>query len=277
MLPGPTKSFFAPLTLMIFATLPLAEGEIRCYCNLPSCVNTGYMCKSSHNLCFSDVENSGYSNDLSRSRHGCLELLNDQKKALCQVKARSLKLSPGASFKVFCCEKDMCNYGSSMGINIQVHTRPNHSLTEGIYDYDEEFLLKTNNIREGSLEGGLWFRAAVIAVPIAGSFILIMLILLAVRMLRKDSKRQQRLLELRQQRQFKTRLLLGNFGCRENRKKCNEHNTGGGSGRGLYKNVNIVFSRDSWITDISDKTNNIYGPVSWPSWKPFKPSPITLV
>ena len=37
----------------------------------------------------------------------------------------------------------------------------------------------------------LWFKAAVIAVPIAGGFILIMLVLLAVRMLRRDSQRHR--------------------------------------------------------------------------------------
>jgi hypothetical protein len=37
----------------------------------------------------------------------------------------------------------------------------------------------------------LWFKAAVIAVPIAGGFILVMLIVLAVRMLRHDSRRHR--------------------------------------------------------------------------------------
>lgn len=55
----------------------------------------------------------------------------------------------------------------------------------------------------------LWFKAAVIAVPIAGSFVLVLLILLAARMLKQDSDRQRRLSELRRQRQFKARLLLG--------------------------------------------------------------------
>ena len=42
----------------------------------------------------------------------------------------------------------------------------------------------------------LWFKAAVIAVPIAGGFILILLVLLAVRMLRHDNRRHRRLMQM---------------------------------------------------------------------------------
>ena len=37
----------------------------------------------------------------------------------------------------------------------------------------------------------LWFRAATIAVPIAGGFILIVLVLFATKMLAKENKRQR--------------------------------------------------------------------------------------
>ena len=47
--------------------------ELRCHCNLPVCVTTGYMCKSAMGTCFSEIVDR---NDLSRSRHGCLELLS---------------------------------------------------------------------------------------------------------------------------------------------------------------------------------------------------------
>lgn len=46
----------------------------------------------------------------------------------------------------------------------------------------------------------LWFKAAVIAVPIAGGFILVLLVLLAVHMLRRDSRRHRRLIQIRQER-----------------------------------------------------------------------------
>jgi sensor c-di-GMP phosphodiesterase-like protein len=53
---------------------------------------------------------------------------------------------------------------------------------------------------EYSSEKELWFKAAVIAVPIAGGFILVLLVLLAVRMLRQDSKRHHRLMQMRNHR-----------------------------------------------------------------------------
>lgn len=46
----------------------------------------------------------------------------------------------------------------------------------------------------------LWFKAAVIAVPIAGGFILVLLVLLAVRMLRTDTQRHRRLIQVRRER-----------------------------------------------------------------------------
>lgn len=46
----------------------------------------------------------------------------------------------------------------------------------------------------------LWFKAAVIAVPIAGGFILVLLVLLAVHMLKTDSRHHRRLIHLRRQR-----------------------------------------------------------------------------
>lgn len=45
----------------------------------------------------------------------------------------------------------------------------------------------------------LWFKAAVIAVPIAGGFILVLLVLLAVRMLRTDSRHHRRLIHIRRE------------------------------------------------------------------------------
>ena len=49
------------------------DSELRCHCNLPSCVATGYMCKSAMGTCFSEIVDRS---DLSKSRHGCLELLS---------------------------------------------------------------------------------------------------------------------------------------------------------------------------------------------------------
>jgi hypothetical protein len=46
----------------------------------------------------------------------------------------------------------------------------------------------------------LWFKAAVIAVPIAGGFILVMLVLLAVRVLKNDNRRHRQLMQMRHHR-----------------------------------------------------------------------------
>ncbi|GFO37915.1 Bmp and activin membrane-bound inhibitor-like protein [Plakobranchus ocellatus] len=54
--------------------------------------------------------------------------------------------------------------------------------------------------REDNADRDLWFKAAVIAVPIAGGFILVLLVLLAVRMLRSDSNRHRRLIQMRRER-----------------------------------------------------------------------------
>lgn len=57
--------------LIVFLFVFLAD-ELRCHCNLPSCVTTGYMCKSTMGTCFSEIVDR---TDLSKSRHGCIELL----------------------------------------------------------------------------------------------------------------------------------------------------------------------------------------------------------
>jgi hypothetical protein len=64
------------------------------------------------------------------------------------------------------------------------------------------------NPRDQNPDNDLWFKAAVIAVPIAGGFILILLVLLAVRMLRSDSRRHRQLLQIRRERTSLTKAQL---------------------------------------------------------------------
>ena len=56
------------------------SGELRCYCNEPSCVSTGYMCKSQARQCYTAVEVHG---DKTRATHGCLESLPTPQHGLC--------------------------------------------------------------------------------------------------------------------------------------------------------------------------------------------------
>lgn len=55
------------------------SDDVRCFCNLPACVSTGYMCKSKAGGCFSDLlGHSKPGSPFYRGRHGCLELLTDK-------------------------------------------------------------------------------------------------------------------------------------------------------------------------------------------------------
>ena len=102
-------------------TIILGEA-IRCYCNEPSCVRTGYMCKSTLEICFS--QRTSTVGDGFSSRHACAEMLPvDERATVCggvvglttmtssvddRTMTRSKRLStPGT----ICCRADMCNYG----------------------------------------------------------------------------------------------------------------------------------------------------------------------
>lgn len=62
--------------------------------------------------------------------------------------------------------------------------------------------------RSTNQDKDLWFKAAVIAVPIAGGFILVLLVLLAVRMLRADTRRHRQFIEFRRERTSLTKAHL---------------------------------------------------------------------
>ncbi|XP_014678037.1 PREDICTED: BMP and activin membrane-bound inhibitor homolog [Priapulus caudatus] len=182
---------------LLVVWISAVRAEIRCYCNLPACVATGYMCKAHHGACFSRIANEL---DIAKSHHGCSGMLADPQERETCVHLNGSKAKDGGEGKwpmVLCCKEDMCNYIDNVDIRIQVNTTR-----------DGNLYIKGDNSQHGSQArhkaeidpNELWFKAAVIAVPIAGACILVMLILLAVRMLRKDSRRHMRLLQLRQQR-----------------------------------------------------------------------------
>ena len=95
------------------------------------------------------------------------------------------------------------------------------------------------SVSESYSQRVLWFKAAVIAVPIAGGFILILLVLLAVRMLRNDSRRHRQLLQMRRHRSLtKAQLYVADhFYCEKSDKHAHwnameKRNT-------IYKDVNV--------------------------------------
>ena len=94
----------------------------------------------------------------------------------------------------------------------------------------------------------LWFKAAVIAVPIAGGFILVLLVLLAVRMLRNDSRRHMQLMQMRRHRDViaKAQLYVADHFCDKN----DHHLCFNSLEKPVRTNVNSVYKDVSVKVDI---------------------------
>jgi len=188
------------------------DSAIRCYCNAASCVSTGYMCKSSTGNCFTQLSHEAGS-DVTRSQHGCAELLPLPDRNLCSGKEDTLKThSSGGDWPVLlCCREDMCNYMDIDESLYQNTAQKNGSLLKGVYGGRGTL---SEYVPGVSRESTLWFKAAVIAVPIAGGFILLLLVMLAVRLLRQDAIRHQQLLAYRRHRNLaKTQLYVADHFC----------------------------------------------------------------
>ncbi|KAG8184798.1 hypothetical protein JTE90_001497 [Oedothorax gibbosus] len=143
--------YFGALLVFVMSSV---KGEIRCYCNQAPCVSTGYMCKSSA-LCFSDFE-SGL--------HGCAE-----------------KKCPRGE-AAHCCADDMCNYAH---VDMRLRNPP---VTGALEDNEDDSTGRTA-LLDASIRREVWFRAAVIATPVAGACVLALLAAAAARVLRQDARR----------------------------------------------------------------------------------------
>ncbi|KAB5555678.1 hypothetical protein PHYPO_G00036860 [Pangasianodon hypophthalmus] len=170
-------SLWLQLELCAMAVL-LTKGEIRCYCDAPQCVATGYMCKSELNACFTKALDPFNTN--SPLTHGCLDPLLNSVDVCTQ---KSSDVSNGGPSPIECCHDDMCNY---RGLPSIVHTRSDPT---DRYQSDGSNQNLITRVQELASAKEVWFRAAVIAVPIAGGLILVLLIMLALRMLRSENKR----------------------------------------------------------------------------------------
>ncbi|TRY62430.1 hypothetical protein DNTS_013973 [Danionella cerebrum] len=172
-------SFWLQLELCAMALL-FTKGEIRCYCDAPHCVATGYMCKSELNACFTrTLDPQTAKSPLS---HGCFDPLMNLGKT-CHSES-------SFDSALLCCNEDMCNYRGLQDLShrvAEIHEKRRHP-AEG-----SRHVIASLQEIQSSKE--VWFRAAVITVPIAGGLILILLIMLALRMLRSENQR------LREQRQ----------------------------------------------------------------------------
>ncbi|XP_030631091.1 BMP and activin membrane-bound inhibitor homolog a isoform X1 [Chanos chanos] len=172
-------SLWFQLELCAMAVL-LTKGEIRCYCDAPHCVATGYMCKSELNACFTKVLDPLNTN--SPLTHGCLDPIVSSVD-VCVTKR--LDVLNGVSSTIECCHDDMCNY---RGLHDLAHTRGDST---DRYQPDGSNQNLITRVQDLASAKEVWFRAAVIAVPIAGGLILVLLIMLALRMLRSENKRLQ--------------------------------------------------------------------------------------
>ncbi|XP_025904584.1 BMP and activin membrane-bound inhibitor homolog [Nothoprocta perdicaria] len=170
------------LELCAMAVL-LTRGEIRCYCDAAHCVATGYMCKSEVGACFSRL--LAPQNPHSPLAHGCVEAAGGAEP--CGA-PRNRSGSTGAAAALHCCHEDMCNYRRLHEVLAPAKGEAAGQGSRYQHDNSRNLIAK---VQELTSSKELWFRAAVIAVPIAGGLILVLLIMLALRMLRSENKRLQ--------------------------------------------------------------------------------------
>ncbi|MFT7812266.1 BMP and activin membrane-bound inhibitor homolog [Arapaima gigas] len=158
----------------------LTKGEIRCYCDAPHCVATSYMCKSVLNACFTRVLDPLTAN--SPLTHGCLDLIGPSVD-LCSSSHAGHRSTGSSALQ--CCYDDMCNY---RGLHDLAHNKGEPSDLGSRHQSDGSRSLIAK-VQELASAKEVWFRAAVIAVPIAGGLILALLVMLALRMLRSENHR----------------------------------------------------------------------------------------
>ena len=119
------KGSLTPVSFL--SGLHVFPGEIRCYCDAPHCVATGYMCKSELNACFTKVLDPLNAN--SPLTHGCLDPVTNVAE-VCSSGPRAADALGGAlGATVECCHDDMCNY---RGLQDLAHTRDSTGERRGL-------------------------------------------------------------------------------------------------------------------------------------------------
>lgn len=157
--------------------------------------------------------------------------------------------------------------------------RPSHRGTSVSRDAEKKYLEENYQQRD------LWFKAAVIAVPIAGGFILVLLVLLAVRMLRSDTRRHQQLMQIRRHRSLtKAQLYVADhFSVADSKSErsaqLNSSSTTSEKHSSLYKDVNIHIDYGGQaydkMSDNSLQDGSCNSVIVW--GKSDKPDPATVV
>lgn len=151
----------------------ILTGIVTCSCNLPPCVLTGYMCKSTLGVCFEDLPPQGHGHGL----YGCIN--NEAHTRRCHQKPSPSENESAQhnenNSRFSCCYKDMCNH-ADMAI---IRREPQGVPQKQYYDGDQHMATNSND--------EVLFKVATIAVPICGCVILLLLILLAIKILRTES------------------------------------------------------------------------------------------
>ncbi|XP_014639065.1 PREDICTED: BMP and activin membrane-bound inhibitor homolog [Ceratotherium simum simum] len=140
------------------------------------------MCKSELSACFSRLLDPQNTN--SPLTHGCLDSLASTAD-ICQAKQAHNHSGPTMP-TLECCHEDMCNYRGLHDVLSPPKGEASGQRNRHQHDGSRNLITK---VQELTSSKELWFRAAVIAVPIAGGLILVLLIMLALRMLRSENKR----------------------------------------------------------------------------------------
>lgn len=170
-----------------------ATTTTRCFCNEANCVRTGYMCKSTLNLCYSVVIlNADGGGHRFRSMHGCADTQPETSPSACSTTGSDRHAegdaaafsSTNGNERLVCCSHDMCNYVDGAGVLLLSAA----IVTNGSSDdtSSSNFDRQHPAAAAAVFDSALWFRVAVIAVPLVGLFLLILLVVAAVRMLRGD-------------------------------------------------------------------------------------------
>ncbi|CAH1790219.1 unnamed protein product [Owenia fusiformis] len=234
-----------PFIMAVFLWASYVRGEIRCYCNDASCVRDHYMCKSQAGKCFSKL---AYDSEATQSVHGCVEFLPEQDRNLCQGEEGDIIRTLGGAMEwpiLMCCKDDMCNYIDNFDINIDINVQsPNDTLIDA---KNKRRKINSTSRYDPRLvehlpsDGDVWFKAAVIAVPISGGFILVLLVLLAIRMLKSDSRRQRHMQMRRLNGFTKAQLYVADHFSEKSYKVHQKHKDNKSS---IYKDLSIKIESD---------------------------------
>ncbi|XP_065338766.1 BMP and activin membrane-bound inhibitor homolog isoform X1 [Cloeon dipterum] len=137
------------------------KGETTCSCNQNVCVTTSYMCRT-------NLEGGCYFvRNETATAYGCIDQLTDVERRNCKYH-QSLLATKGL-VELSCCMGDMCNY--RITTDSSSSSEPIESRGESPSYYDD-----------------FWITVMLIAVPTCGMLIMLVLVLMAWKILQRDSK-----------------------------------------------------------------------------------------